>query len=438
MRFLGPWLFLALSLPAGAATPIAPFAARDCRGRQHQLDDWRDRKLVVVVFLGVECPLAKLYGPRLADLARAYEPRGVAFAGIDPNDQDAPSALAAYGRLHHIPFPLLCDPGHDVADRFGAERTPEVFVLDEHRVVRYRGRIDDQYDVQVHRAQASRHDLAVALDELLAGKPVSRPVTTAPGCLISRDSAAPAAGRVTYCRDVAPILQRHCQVCHRPGEIGPLSLTSYKEARGWASMIREVVSEGRMPPWHADPKHGRFANDPSLRAEEKDRLFRWIDTGCPEGDAADLSPGPSFVDGWNIGEPDLVVSMAEPFTVPAEGVIEYQSFTIDPGFREDRWVWAAEIRPGNRTVVHHCDVYLKPPGASGPEEQGALGSYCLAALGPGTPPLMLPDGMAKRVPAGWQLVFVVHYVDDVRPRPVHSAPRGRPPGFPDVAGEPGD
>jgi hypothetical protein len=101
--------------------------------------------------------------------------------------------------------------------------------------------------------------------------------------------------------------------------------------------------------------------------------------------------------------------MPAPFTVPAEGVVEYQHFDADPGFQEDRWVSAAEIRPGNRAVVHHCDVYLKSPGAPGPEEQGALGSYCLAVLAPGTPPLVLPDGMAKRVPAGWRLVFVMHY-----------------------------
>jgi peroxiredoxin len=406
------WLSLLLSAcgpTAFGGAPIANFTARDGRGQQHQLDDWRDRKLIVVVFLGVECPLAKLYGPRLADLAHAYEPHGVAFVGIDPNDQDSPAALAAYGRLHHIPFPLLCDPGSEIADRFGAERTPEVFVLDERRTVRYRGRIDDQNDVGVHRGQAGRSDLAVALDELLAGKPVSQPVTKAPGCLIGRVSAPPAAGRVTYCRDVAPILQRRCQSCHRPGEIGPLSLTSYKEARGWASMIREVVAEGRMPPWHADPKYGRFANDPSLNADEKDRLFRWIDSSCPEGDSADLPPKPAFADGWNIGVPDLVVWMPEPFTVPAEGVVEYQFIEVDPGFREDRWIAAAEIRPGNRAVVHHCNVFLQPPGAPGPQEEGSLGSYCLAAMAPGTPPLVLPEGMAKRVPAGWRLVFVMHY-----------------------------
>ncbi len=409
MYALGLSLLLALAPQAGVGAAIANFTARDCRGQVRQLDDWRDRKLVVVVFLGVECPLAKLYGPRLAELAGVYGPRGVAFVGIDPNEQDPPSALAAYGRLHHIPFPLLCDPGCEIADRFGAERTPEVFVLDDQRTIRYRGRIDDQYDVRVRRAQAGRIDLALALEELLAGKPVSQSVTAAAGCLIGRGSGAPAAGRVTYCRDVAPILQRRCQTCHRPGGVGPLSLTQYKEARGWAAMIREVVSEGRMPPWHADPRYGHFANDPSLSKDEKDRLFRWIDAGCPEGDGADLPPAPRFSDGWQIGTPDLVVPIPEPFTVPAEGVVEYQYIEVDPGFREDRWVQAAEVRPGNRAVVHHCNVFLRPPGNRDLAEQGALGSTCLVAMAQGTPPMVLPEGMAKRIPAGWRLVFVLHY-----------------------------
>jgi hypothetical protein len=101
--------------------------------------------------------------------------------------------------------------------------------------------------------------------------------------------------------------------------------------------------------------------------------------------------------------------MPQPFTVPADGVVEYQVVEVDPGFREDKWIQAAEIRPGNRKVVHHCLVFLKAPGSDAPTEQGALGSFCLAATTPGTPPLLLPAGMAKKVPAGWTFVFVIHY-----------------------------
>ena len=406
------WLLLSLSLnapPAPAGRPVGDFQARDYRGAERRLSDWKDRRLVVVVFLGVDCPLARLYGPRLAALAKEYEPRGVAFVGVDANDGDAPTAIGRYARQHAIPFPILKDVGNVLADRLGAERTPEVFVLDRQRVVRYRGRIDDQYGVGTQRPKAAHNDLTDALDALLAGKPVARPVTATPGCLISRVAAAPKAGRVTYCRDVAPLLQKHCQSCHRLGQIAPFALTDYKQAAGWARMIQEVLEENRMPPWHAGPRYGKFSNDPSLRPADKRIVLDWVEAGCPEGDPKDLPPPASFPSGWSIPEPGLVVSMPEPFKVPAEGIIEYQYFAVDLHFKEDRWVQMAEIRPGNRAVVHHCNVFLQTPGDPDMGATGELGSYCLAAAAPGTPPLVLPPGMAKRIPAGSRLVFVVHY-----------------------------
>lgn len=406
-----PLLLLpALDVPAPKEQPIGNFQLRDARGRLHQLSDWREHRLVVAVFLGVDCPLALLYGPRLAELSGEFTPRGVGFVAIDANQYDAPSDLLRYLRTHPLPFPFLKDAGNTVADQFGAERNPEVFVLDERRVVRYRGRIDDQYAPGYQRSSPTRRDLAVALEELLAGKPVSQPHCPASGCLISRVSKPPPHGAITYSRDIAPILQKHCQLCHRPGEIAPFSLTSYQDALGWAATIREVVADRRMPPWHADPRYGKFANDPSLSEQEKKLLFAWIDGGCPRGDPAEIHfSQPAYPQDWRIPTPDQVVSMPEPFTVPAEGIIEYQYFVVDPGFREDRWIQAAEVRPGNRAVVHHCNVFLQPPDSPDIQSQGELGSFCLIAAAMGTPPLVLPEGMAKRVPAGWRFVFVVHY-----------------------------
>jgi hypothetical protein len=360
----------------------------------------------------VDCPLAKLYAPRLIELARAYERQGVAFVAINPNRQDSVADLARYVRQHAIPFPVLKDLGNAIADRFGAQRSPEAFLLDQRRIVRYQGRIDDQYTVTGQRPKPARRDLAEALDELLAGRPVSVPRTEAAGCPISRVKRASTATSVTYCKDVAPILQRRCLECHRRGQVAPFALTTYREASGWAGAIREVIAEGRMPPWSASPRHGRFANDPSLTAQEKETLFNWIDAGCPEGDARHLPPPRTFPTGWSIPTPDLVFSIPGPFTVPAEGVVEYQYFVVDPGFREDRWVQAAEIMPGNKAVVHHCNIFLQPPGVADPKalpEEGPGGSFCLTMTAPGTPPMVLPEGLAKRVPAGWRIVFVIHY-----------------------------
>jgi peroxiredoxin/mono/diheme cytochrome c family protein len=407
------WASLLLSALAGPPAAPAPLlddvGLRDARGTVRRLDEWRHHKLLVVVFLGVDCPLAKRYAPRLADLLREFGPRGVGFVAVDANECDSLEAIAHFRHETGLTFPFLKDPGNRLADRLGATRTAEVFLLDERRAVRYHGRIDDQDGPGVHRLAPTRRDLAEAIGELLDGRPVSRPETCAPGCVIDRERRPADTGEVTYCRHIAPVLFRHCVSCHRPGQIGPFSLLTYRDAADWSETIGEVVRERRMPPWGADPRYGHFANDPSLTDEERRLLDAWVAQGTPRGDPTDLPPPPTFSSAWGIPGPDLVVPIPAPFTVPARGVVPYQYFEVDPGFREDHWVRAAEIRPGNRAVVHHCNVFLKPPGSAGIATVGMLESQCLAVAAPGTPPLRLPAGMAMRVPAGWHFLFQVHY-----------------------------
>jgi peroxiredoxin len=411
--------------PADAASPAASpvgrtvedFTLRDAHGQPHALSDWADCEAVVVAFLGTDCPLSRVYGPRLTDLAREFGPRGVAFVGVNANEQDTLADLAGYARRHEITFPLLKDIDGRVAAGMGATRTPEAFVLDRSRVVRYCGRIDDQYGVGVRRSGPERRDLADALNEVLAGKPVSRPVVPAVGCRIGRTpppKPAPGEEAVTYARDVSRILQRRCVECHRAGEAAPFTLTAYSAAAAWAPMIREVVESGRMPPWFADPAHGRFRNDARLTDGEKRTLFAWIDAGCPEGDPADLPPPPAFVEGWRIPRPDRVLDMADrPFDVPAEGDLPYQYFAIDPGFTEDVYVRAAEVRPGNPAVVHHALVLIEPPGDGGPvfDSVGALLDYA-----PGMAPMSLPEGTALRVRAGSRFRLQMHYTPNGSPQ----------------------
>ncbi|HVC92761.1 MAG TPA: redoxin domain-containing protein, partial [Pirellulales bacterium] len=186
--------------PAGpiVGRKIDDFELRDYRGTPHKLSDVAKSKLVVVAFLGCECPLARLYGSRLGKLAGEFESQGVAFLGINSNRQDSITDLAAYARLQEIAFPLLKDPGNVIADRFGAVRTPQVFVVDQDRVVRYSGRIDDQYLVGVQRPQPTRRDLALALEALLAGNPLEAAETTVAGCVIGRIARGEPHGDVTY------------------------------------------------------------------------------------------------------------------------------------------------------------------------------------------------------------------------------------------------
>lgn len=390
---------------------VADFTLSDYRGAEHSLSDYVERPIVVMVFLGTECPLVKLYAPRLAAMADEYADRGVQFLGINSNRQDAITEIANYARIHELQFPILKDSGNRLADRLQAERTPEVFVLDDQRVVRYRGRIDDQYGVGYIRDAPRHEELRAALDDLLADHPVSVSRTETVGCFIGRQKPVDSESHVTYSGQVASVLNRHCVECHREGEIAPFSLTTYEEAAGWADTIAEVVRDRRMPPWHANPKYGYFANDRSLPDADKQLLYDWAKAGAPQGDPAHIPETPTFVSGWQLPrKPDVVLEMAEPFTVPAEGGkrgVEYQYFVIDPKFAEDRWVTMAEAQPGNRAVVHHILVFIKPPDGA-QHDRTTPGAYFTPYV-PGLRVRPFPAGMAKLIPAGSKIVFQVHY-----------------------------
>ena len=388
---------------------VESFTLSDYRGREHSLTEYRDADVVVLAFLGTQCPLVKLYGPRLEELSQTYAERGVVFLGVNANVHDSLAEIAAYARAHGVTFPILKDAGNRLADMLGAERTPEVFVLDRERTIRYRGRIDDQYGVGYAREEPTHTELVDSIDALLAGKEIATAVTEAEGCIIGRVRDVEPGGDVTYSNQIARILQQRCVECHRDGEIAPFPLIDYDEVAGWAAMIDEVVSENRMPPWHAHPDHGRFSNDRRLTADEKQLIARWAAAGAPEGDPRDLPEPVEYTSGWQLPQqPDVVIAMRDkPFDVPADGVVRYQYFTVDPGFEEDRWVTGAEIVPGNRAVVHHVLVYVRPPKSR--ESEAAGGGEHLVGYVPGLRARPLPDGMAKLIPAGSKLVFQVHY-----------------------------
>jgi len=395
---------------------IDNFILKDFHGNEFSLESFADDRLVVVVFLGVECPLARLYAPRLNAMAETYASQGVAFVGINSNLQDSIRDLANYARQFDLGFPLLKDPANVVADQFKAIRTPEVFVLDDHRRVRYWGRIDNQFGVGFQRTQATRNNLDEALTDLLAKREVRREVTLAPGCIIGRVSRVEPHGEVTYCNQISRILQRRCTECHRSGEVAPFALQSYDEVVGWAEMIREVVHQRRMPPWLANPKFGKFSNNPSLTSEELRLIDQWVENGAPEGDREQLPQAVAVDTGWRIGEPDEVFFMSEkPFNVPAEGVVDYQYFVVDPGHKEDRWIQAGEARPGNRTVVHHITAFIWPPGVSREDLALEIGYV------PGVQPRVYPPGTAIKLDKDAKLLFEVHYTPIGTPRTDRSS-----------------
>lgn len=234
----------------------------------------------------------------------------------------------------------------------------------------------------------------------------------------------------TFYKDVLPILQAHCQICHRAGEIGPMPLMTYEQTRRWSRAIWQAVESKKMPPWFADPRYGRFANDLSLSAQEIQTLARWTEANAPSGDAGDAPPARPWTTGWNIPAPDEIVRMPKAVILPARGDVEYTYEIVPTNFTEDKWVQVSEIRPFRRENVHHAVVYVRPPGSQwlrhapvgAPFTASTLKdeqdrhdaefttSDILLVYAPGSSPDQWPEGMAKFIPRGSDLVFQMHYV----------------------------
>jgi mono/diheme cytochrome c family protein len=235
--------------------------------------------------------------------------------------------------------------------------------------------------------------------------------------LVGLAAPARAAGETpTFARDVAPILFRSCVECHRPAAMAPMSLLDYQDVRPWARAIKQRVVRREMPPWGADPAVGKFANDPSLSQTEIDTIAAWVDAGAPEGSRADLPPRPEFAEGWSIGEPDLVFTMLQPIQVPADGIVPYTYVTIPTNLKEDIWVRGVELRPTDRRVVHHIISDLvegngQPadpnPRLTRDRTRKEIGS--VGGLVPGRLYSLYEDGVARKIPAGADIVLQMHY-----------------------------
>lgn len=397
-------------------TSLDRLQLRDCYGQQRALQELRGGRLLVVAFLGTECPLAQLYAPRLQALCERFAAQDVRFVGVCSNVQDSLTEVAQYVARGGLQFPVLLDQEQKLADLLQARRTPEVVVVDAAGRIRYRGRIDDQYGIGIAKLKPGREELASALDSLTAGREPEVARTDSVGCIIGRRNPVTPRGEITYTKHIAPIFNARCRECHREKQIAPFPLTAYSDTVGWEETIAEVVRDERMPPWNASPDIGHFRNDARLTADEKRLILTWIENGCPEGAAADLPPAPVFASGWRMPEPDQVIHVRdEPFAVPATGVVEYQYFQVDPGFTEDKFVVAAEARPGNPSVVHHIIAFLQVPG----QKQITLGRM-LIGYAPGTSPLVFPEGAAMRVPAGSRILFEMHYTPNGSPQSDNS------------------
>lgn len=421
----------------------------DATGRPVPLTALQGKKATVLVFLSFDCPNSNGYTPTLLDLHKRYADQGVRLIGVCESEMSA-DELKAKVAEYKFPFHVVADPGQAIADACKARITPEAVVLDHNLVLRYRGRIDNLFTARLKRGpEVTDHDLRNALDDIVAGKPVRTPVTQAVGCPIGgRELAVKKPTTVTYHKDVAAILQKNCQSCHRPGQVGPFSLMTYKQAVNWAEDIKEFTASRQMPPWKPTEAAYAFHNERKLTDAEIGTLAAWVDGGAPEGDPKDAPPPAKFSDEWSLGTPDLVLTPDEDFHLGPSGPDNFRCYVLPTHLTEDKYIIGYEVKPGNPRIVHHTLNYWDlsgkarklaeaakekarpddPDRGPGYSASMGIGFFPGASPRPGVPSLgnfggwapgsvyrFLPDGTGYLLPKGADVVLQVHYHRDGKP-----------------------
>lgn len=430
--------------------PRLTLSMLDLKGTSHELGQNDLGRVRVFVFLSTECPIANGYTPTLNDLhARVggAGDAGVDLFGVISDATVTREAAAKHFEEFQVSFPVLFDASGLLADELKPTHVPEAFVFDRHARLAYRGAIDNAWEgLGRRRPKAESHFLSDAIQAAMKNKPLAVARTEPIGCHFEKLPVSDVAAKVTYCRDVAPVVQSRCMNCHRPGQVAPFSLMNYDEVAKHAAQIVEVTQKRIMPPWmperslvehvsnvlgedskgHVEnvphDQQSRFVGERWLTDRELAIFKTWAETGRAKGNEADLPPAPVFAEGWQLGEPDLVVKMREPFTVRAGGADLLQNFVIPIDIAEDKLVAAIEFHPGNKRVVHHAVLFLDDKGqarkldAATPEPgysnfggPGFLPSGALGGWSVGNTARRLPNEMGRYLKKGSDLVVQVHY-----------------------------
>jgi mono/diheme cytochrome c family protein/peroxiredoxin len=386
------------------------------------------RGATVLIFYSTECPISNSYSPTLSTLVNSFGAKSVKWIGVcvDPDLSD--SEVEAHALDFGLTFTVVRDRRGSLARKLGTKVTPEAFVIDDSGHVRYHGRIDGQFaDRRKRNINSTGTELKDAIAAVLSGKTVAAAQVEAVGCPLPE--VADLLARPTYCKDVAPILQKNCQECHRPGQVGPFALETYEQARKRASDIAAVVEDRVMPPWKASPHFGlKFRDERTLSEAQIATVVAWAEHEAPEGNPADLPPPVKFRDDWQLGTPDLVVDIGADYAVPASGEDIYRCFVVPTRLEKDRYVSAVEYQPGNRRVVHHILAFVDTSGKARERDQADPGPGYSCFGGPGEPihgglggwapgnlPRRLDDGVGRSLPRQSDIIIQVHYHPQGKP-----------------------
>jgi peroxiredoxin len=406
---------LLLGLPPGDAnvpigTKVSNLTFKDIRYLPRSLDDFKDKKAFVLVFVDRACPVAQKYLPVLEALHQKLQTSGVQFLALNPSPDDSILEMAGHALSLKITFPFAKDFAGKCAKSLGVERVPTVVILNDKREIVYRGRVDDAIRLGGTRPEPTRRDLELALEEVQAGKPITTAETVVDGCPITFADVA-TAKPVNYAEHVEPLIRKHCMECHKVGTVAPFTLTSFENVKSKASSIAEVVREERMPPWYAHPDHGQFVNKRGLTDAERETILNWIAQGKPSGDLTKVPPLPdeyTQTAEWQIGKPDLVLSTGT-YDIPATGDVDYKYAIMAYVFTEDTWVQEIQIKPENNKLVHHANLAFFEIG-----KKFTMSNF-LTGYVPGGIPLQLKPGHAVLIKKGSMLGLQLHFVTTGKP-----------------------
>ena len=406
-------------------SPVITFSLMDLRGAIHNLDQNDGRRVRAFVFISTECPVSNGYIKTLNKIHAKIARSGMEaeFFGVVSDPTVSRTQAVKHFEEFEAEFTILFDASGLLAQAMKASHVPESFVLDRDGKLLYRGAIDNSWEaLGRRRPQAEKEFFADALTAASAGEPVAVAATQPIGCLFELPPQGDENAKVTYARDIAPIVQTRCLNCHREGQVAPFPLADYEQTAKRAKQIVRVTQDRIMPPWIPSPGHLKFVAERWLTDRELELFQTWAETGRAKGDDADLPPAPEFAEGWRLGQPDLIVKMAEPFTVPADGPDLLQNFVIPIEVVEDKLVAAVEFHPGNKRVAHHSVLFLDASGAAHkldaatPEPgyanfggPGFLPSGALGGWSVGNTPRPLPNGMGRYLKKGSDLVVQMHY-----------------------------
>jgi hypothetical protein len=392
---MGSSVSASATAPMAGARTVDNFMLVDQNLEAHELFRLADAKAVVLVTQANGDAVMRGLAPALKALKASYAGKGVEVLMLNSSLKDTREAVIAEAKSAGYDAPILLDVNQLVGEQLGVTRSAEVLVVDPKTwTVAYRGALDAR-------------STAAALDAVIAGKTVQTASAMSKGAAI----AFPERGvsKVSYARDVAPILEAKCVACHQEGGIGPFAMTNYETVKGFSPMIREVLRTDRMPPYNADPHVGKFSDSKNLTSAEIKTLVHWIEAGAQRGEGVDpLGAVKHVAQEWPLGKPDLVLNVPA-YTIPATGVVDYQRPAMMNPLAEGKWIRASTIKPGSRQGVHHLLTgWMAEMPANGRSSetkwQGGVGGYAV-----GSESSIAPKNIGTYLPAGGAIGFQAHY-----------------------------